>query len=82
MRGNLGFFTSGAFRILAENPSSCAFIAHAGHAAAEGLNLSLVCDADIAVRKSLSLRPFEPTLEVAAVLQIVGSVSEHEDSAS
>jgi hypothetical protein len=36
----------------------------------------LVCELDNAIGKSLSLRPFVPGLEVAEVLQFVGSASE------
>jgi hypothetical protein len=49
----------------------------AGYGAAGIHSAPLVCELDHATGKSLSLRLFVPGLEVAQVLQFVGSVSEY-----
>jgi hypothetical protein len=48
-----------------------------GYGAAEIRSASLVCEPDNATGKLLSLRLFVPVLEVAEVLQFVGSASEY-----
>jgi len=55
-----------------------AIILSAAPAGAAGIrSASLVCEPDHAIGKSPSLRPVVPGLEVAEVLQFVGSASEY-----